>query len=415
MQKFDVAIVGAGASGIMAAITAKRNGASVILLEKNQSIGRKILSTGNGRCNITNKFTKAENYHGSSQNFIANILASFDQNKTISFFEKLSLVLKEEDNGRMFPKTNQAKTVVELLSHEIEALGIVLKTGKSVKMIKKKNDFGITLEDGSQIFAKKLILSSGGKASHQLGSSGDGYYFAKSLGILVKDIYAALVPLETKESWVKDLQGLKVEAKVSFYVRNQLISERTGDVMFTHYGLSGPAVMSQTGFIADKVKDGSVSVRMDFEFEKTVKELDSEIASIFNTFGQKTAKNALIGMVPLNLICVIMRELNIDEKRKAAEISKLQRAQIVDCLKSMTLHVSSLRPLKEAQVTRGGISESEIIADTLECKKHKGLYFAGEVLDVDGDSGGFNLQWAWSSGYVAGINASKSAKINKED
>jgi len=407
MIKYDVAIIGAGPSGIMAAIVAKNNGANVILVEKNDVIGRKILATGNGRCNITNKFTKVENYHGSNPEFVRSVISSFDQHKTIKFFENMGLILKEEDRGRMFPRTNQAKSVVDILSHELEQLNVVVRLNTEVKKIDKNPSWQMTLSDGSTINSEKLILTTGGRASHQFGSSGDGLFWAKNLGVSSKNIYAALVPMETSESWVKQVQGLKAEAKASFFVDNELVSKRFGDLIFTHYGISGPAIMSQARFVAPFVENKTVQVKLDFVEEKSNKELDEIIARIFNASGHKSVKNALVGMVPANLIPIILSQSDVSGDEGVSRISKIQRGNIVTNLKSLTLKISKLRPLKEAQVTRGGIMVDEINTKTLESKKVKGLYFAGEILDVDGDSGGFNLQWAWSSGYVAGASSAK--------
>ncbi|MCX6810016.1 MAG: NAD(P)/FAD-dependent oxidoreductase [Candidatus Berkelbacteria bacterium] len=406
-MKYDVAIIGAGPAGIMAAITAKQNGASVILIEKNEAIGRKILATGNGRCNITNKFAKVENYHGSSPEFIKNVLSAFDQHKTMKFFDDLGLILKEEDRGRMFPRTNQAASVVDILAHELERLKVDIKLNAEVKKIEKNDGWEIVLADGSKINSGKLILTTGGRAAHQFGSSGDGHFWMKNIGHKVEDIYAALVPLETKETWVTDVQGLKVEAQASFFVDEKLVSQKSGDLIFTHFGLSGPAIMSQAGIIAPFVGNKTVQVKLDFIGEKSAKELDEMIAKIFNSSGAKSTKNALVGLVPAKLIPIILHESKISDNKIAAEISKIQREEIVKNLKSLTLNISKLRPLKEAQVTRGGISTDEINSETLESKKIKGLYFAGEIMDVDGDSGGFNLQWAWSSGHLAGKSCTK--------
>ncbi len=404
-MKYDIVIIGAGPAGIMAAITAKQNGASVILIEKNPAIGRKILATGNGRCNITNRLAKVENYHGSNPEFIGSVLKSFDQHETIKFFENLGLILKEEDRGRMFPRTNQATSVVDILSHELSRLEVEIKLNSEVKKIETNDGWKIRLTDGSEIICKKLILTTGGKAAHQFGSSGDGLFWSKNLGVQIEPTFAALVPMETKESWVKNVQGLKAEAQASFFVDNKIISQRSGDLIFTHYGVSGPAIMSQARFIAPFIDKANIKVELDFVKDNSAKELDEIISKIFNSAGHKSVKSALVGMVPANLISIILAESNINESKKVAEISKSERQLIVKNLKALTLHILKLRPFKEAQVTRGGITTDEINPETLESKKIKSLYFAGEIMDVDGDSGGFNLQWAWSSGYLAGKSA----------
>lgn len=406
-MKYDVAIIGAGPAGIMAAISASKCGAGVILIEKNEAIGRKILATGNGRCNITNKFAKVENYHGSNPEFIRSVLSAFDARETMEFFEDLGLILKEEDRGRMFPRTNQATSVVDILTHELRKLKVETKLGCEIKRIANKSGWEITTSDGAIINSDRLVLTTGGRASHQFGSSGDGLFWSKNLGLLIEDVYPSLVPVETEETWVKEAQGLKAEAEARFFIDEKLVSKASGDLLFTHYGLSGPAIMSQARSIAPYVENKDIKVELDFMPEKSAKELDAIIAKIFNVSGAKSVKNALVGLVPAKLIPIILCESGIEERKNAAEISKVQRNKIGQNFKSLTLKISKLRPFKEAQVTRGGISTDEIDPKTLESKKIKNLYFAGEIMDVDGDSGGFNLQWAWSSGHLVGLNSAK--------
>lgn len=405
MQKYDVAVIGGGAAGMMAAITASDSKKRVVLIEKNPILGRKILATGNGRCNITNKFTNTDRYHGAKPEFIASILDQFDQTKTINFFQDLGLLLKEEDNGRMFPRTNQASSIIKVLTDKLQENQVRVLLGDSVTSIDK--GFNLTLASGASVQTDKLIVTTGGKASHFLGSSGDGYFWAKNLGHSVTPIYAALVPLETVEKWPKDIQGIKVEAKVSIFSDGKIISQKSGDLLFTHFGVSGPAVMSQARVIAPLIGKSKVTLSIDLFSDLSFPELDKMVASVFEKNGKKTVKNALIGILPEKMISLILKLSDVTGDKKAAEISKSQREKIIQSMKSLVLTVSALRPLKEAQVTSGGVECREIDSDTLESKIVKNLFFAGEILDVDGDSGGFNLQWAWSSGYVAGKNSSK--------
>lgn len=404
-MKYDIAIIGAGPSGIMAAITAARKGKRVLLLEKNPAIGRKILATGNGRCNITNKKVTANNFHGGNSEFISNVLDSFSNIETMNFFENLGLVLKEEDRGRMFPRTNQAKSVVEILEHELKNLNVDIQTTTEIKSIDKNDCWIMKTADGNTFESQRLILTTGGKAAHQFGSSGDGIFWAMKLGHKIEPIFAALVPIEVTEEWVKRIQGIKVEAKASFYADDKIVSEKAGDLIFTHYGLSGPAIMSQSREIAPLL-DKNVEVKIDFIADKSEKELDDLIRKIFENNGAKTTKSALAGLIPMNLIPVILDQSYVSDDLKCAGVSKSQRAEIVKNLKSLTFKVTKIRPLKEAQVTRGGVNVSEV-NNNLESKIVPSLFFAGEMLDVDGDSGGFNLQWAWSSGYLAGESAAK--------
>jgi len=402
METYELAIVGAGPAGLMATIAAAQKGKKVILLEKNELIGRKILATGNGRCNLTNKNINADSYHGASDAFIKNILGKFNQVQTMDFFESLGVALKEEDRGRIFPRSNQASTIVTALKQAIEESNITLKTNVTVKSVDKCSYFVIKTENGLSFEAKKLILSTGGKAAFQFGSSGDGIFWASKLGHKIVPIFAALVPIETKETWVKEVQGIKIEVKVTTKVDNKTIQESFVDCLFTHFGLSGPAVMAQAGKISPLLNSNSVKIFIDLYPEITEQDLDQKIEQIFKNNNKKTLSNSLLGLFPAKLVPIILSLAGVDQNKNASEISKTDRLKIVRCIKGTELTVKKVRPLKEAQVSRGGIDTTEIDQNTLESKLIKGLYFAGEIMDVDGDSGGFNLQWAWSSGFVAG-------------
>lgn len=407
MKIYDVIVTGAGPAGIMAAITAANKGQRVLLLEKNEQIGRKILATGNGRCNITNRNISVERYHGAKPEFILSILDQFNQVQTMEFFEKLGVILKEEDRGRIFPRSNQAATVVEALKHALEENNVQIKTSVSVVNISKEDMFRTETEDGSVYNSKKLIITTGGKAAYQLGSTGDGIFWAKNLGHKIVPFYASLAPLETKEEWVKNVQGIKITVNVKSFVDGNHVKTTTGDLLFTHYGVSGPAVLAQTGAISPFVEDKEVKLLIDMYPEATEQELDSKLQEIFQLNNKKSAKNILAGLLPAALAPIILEIAGLESEKKVAEISRTQRLAVVGTIKNLPLTIKKVRPLKEAQVTRGGIDAEGMDQNTLESKKINGLFFAGEVIDVDADSGGFNLQWAWSSGYVAGKNAAK--------
>lgn len=402
MKSYDVGIIGAGPAGMMAAITAARAGKRVILIEKNDSVGRKLLATGNGRCNLTNRNISLDRYHGADSLFIETVLDRFDPAETIKFFESMGVLVKEEDNGRIFPRSNQASTIVETLNQVLSENKVVVKAGSPVKAIEKENRFTIRTEDGDIIVADKLILTTGGKAAFQFGSSGDGIFWAEKFGHNIEAIYASLVPVETQETWTGDIQGVKIEARVRSFVDGKMIRESCGDCLFTHFGLSGPAIMAQSGQIASICGDSEVKIHLDLLPEMSDKELDEKLEEIFRNNGRRDIKNAIIGILPAKLAITILENSGINLRKNAAELSKKERLAIVQGIKDMVLSVKKVRPLKEAQVSRGGVDTLEIDPKTLESKLVRGLYFAGEIMDVDGDSGGFNLQWAWSSGFVAG-------------
>lgn len=408
--QYDVAVIGAGPAGIMAAIFAARGGARVVLLEKNDQTGRKILATGNGRCNLTNKNIELSRYHGQDVGFTRPIFSSFDQVGTMKFFEDMGVVLKEEDRGRIFPRTNQATTVTEALSHELQELGVEIKLGFTVKSIQHNSDWTITNDAGAQIFARNLILTTGGKAAHQFGSSGDGLFWAKNLGHTIVPIHAALAPIEVSEPWVSELMGIKLTAKVQLLANDELITRREGDIIFTHFGISGPAVMGLAREVDPIIEAKQVvQISIDLLPDITSEKLDSMIVDQIAANSKKLVSSIIAGFVPKNLVPRILSFSGIMIDTKAAEISKASRRNIIGTLKDFRLTVTKVRPLKEAQVTAGGVSTAEVDA-TLQSKIVPTLYFAGEILDIDGDSGGFNLQWAWSSGAVAGQGAAKEVK-----
>ena len=402
METYELAIIGAGPAGLMAAITASQKCRDIILLEKNEFIGRKVLATGNGRCNLTNKNISSDNYHGASAAFIESILRKFNQDQTMGFFESSGVALKEEDRGRIFPRSNQASTIVEAFKNAIEESDITLKTGINVKSVNRGSCFTIKTEEGQIFEAKKLILSTGGKASFQFGSSGDGIFWAGKLGHRIVPVFAALVPIETREIWVKEIQGIKIDAIITTKVDNKTIQKSSGDCLFTNFGLSGSAVMAQAGKISPLIGINTVKIFIDLYPEITEENLDQKLDQIFKINIRKTLSNSLAGLFSARLVPVILNLAEVDQNINASKISKTERHRIVKCIKGMELTVKKVRPLKEAQVSCGGIDTAEINQNTLESKLIKGLYFAGEIMDVDGDSGGFNLQWAWSSGFTAG-------------
>ncbi|MHB9035343.1 MAG: BaiN/RdsA family NAD(P)/FAD-dependent oxidoreductase [Armatimonadota bacterium] len=402
MKKYDVAIIGAGPSGMMAAIAASGNGKRVALIERNPQLGRKLLATGNGRCNLTNSCVTIDRYHGANMEFIETVLGSFDQHATLSFFEDLGLVLKEESNGRIFPRTNQASSVVEVLRQRLFRNNVHVLLDAQVVEIENPLLWKISLSSGKTLQSDKLIIATGGKAAHYMGSTGDGLYWAKKLGHSFTLTHAALVPIETVEQWPKDIQGIKVDACVWSTSDNKTIGKSAGDLLFTSYGVSGPAVMALAGNIAPLLKTSQVLLHIDLFPDINEDQLDRLIIRIFESDARKALRDALIGLLPSGMIPLIIKLAGLAEHTQVTSIQKNERLDIVRTLKDITLTVSKLRPYKEAQVTAGGVNSDEIDPLSLESKLVKGLHFAGEVLDAYGDSGGFNLQWAWSSGYVAG-------------
>lgn len=395
-------IIGAGPAGMMAAITASESGRRVMLVDRNPQIGRKLLSTGNGRCNLTNAELSIDRFHGASPDFIAAVINQFDQNDTMDFFRSLGLLLKQEDNGRIFPRTNQASSVVEVLRQRLRANRVEVALDTQVKSIDRDSNWRIDLIDGRSFEAIDLIVATGGRAAHQLGSTGDGLFWARKLGHSLTPMFAALVPIETAQSWPKEVAGVKIEARVQGLSKGQVIGESTGDLLFTTYGVSGTAAMALARPVAAALANDPVSLNIDMFSDMTTSQLDNLLSDVLTNAANISLCEAMIGMLPSPLIEIVCKSAGLDRAQKATQVTDKQCAKLAGVMKNLTLTVAKLRPYKEAQVTAGGVDCSEINPQTMGSKLHDNLYFAGEILDVDADSGGFNLQWAWSSGRVAG-------------
>jgi predicted Rossmann fold flavoprotein len=409
---YDICIIGGGAAGTMAAISAARElpSSKIIILEKNEILGRKILATGNGRCNLTNINASADDYYGSSRVFIKNVLNHLSPKDTIEYFNKIGVITKEEDRGRIFPRTNHASTVVNALEEELHKNNIEISLNQNVKNIDFNSNWEITTESGKIFLAKKIILTTGGRAAHQFGSNGDGlFWLNKKFRVELEEPHAALVPINLDFEHLKDIMGIKLVAELKLKKDEIEISASRGEIIFTHFGISGPAAMSLGRNITSANK---YTLLIDLLPEFTITELDNQIQALSQQNGNKNIKNIIAGFLPEKIAKIVCEISEINPLLKVAEISKNNRKIIINNLKALTFKVDGLRPLKEAQVTAGGIKESEINPNTLEIKKLKSAYVAGEIIDVDGRSGGYNLQWAWSSGYLAGVSVAR--EINNE-
>lgn len=403
-----IIVVGGGAAGMMAAIVAKRSGAEVILLERNDRVGKKLLATGNGRCNYTNLNININNYHGLNNQFALNALKEFNVYKTLEFFDCMGITPADEDNGKVYPLSFQSSSMLDVLRYEIAYLGVELITEAFVSEVIKKTRFIVKLKDGRTFEGDKVILATGGMAMPVSGSDGSGYSIAKSLGHTVTPIYPGLVQLKLEGNIFKQVNGVKFVGIAGVYHKNNLIIEDSGDILFTDYGISGPPILQISRKAIELINKGlDVELKISIIHTKTVEELKAYLIKRFSNMPIKTIEESLIGMINKKLILPILKELNIDKSTRAGAIKVNDMEKLAKLLTSWSFQVIGNKGWGQAQVTAGGVDTNEVIGTTMESNIVEGLYIIGELLDIDGDCGGYNLQWAWSSGYMAGINAVK--------
>ncbi|NLY47060.1 MAG: NAD(P)/FAD-dependent oxidoreductase [Tissierella sp.] len=404
-----IIVVGGGASGMMAAIVAKRNGADVTILERNDRVGKKLLATGNGRCNYTNTTinydTFLENYHGENPKFVYNALYSFDLYQTIDFFEMMGITPAVEDN-KVFPNSFQASSMLDVLRYEIENSGIELIVEAYVVDINKNKNFKLKLKDGRTFESDKVILATGGMAMPVSGSDGNGYSLAKSFGHKLIDILPGLVQLKLQGNIFKSIKGIKFPGVASLYSNDQLIMSDSGDILFTDYGISGPPILQLSRTALDYQRNQQdIKLRISIIPNRTKEDMVRYLAKRFEFMPKKTIQEALIGLINKRLIIPILKELNVDKDKNVSKLSTDELDSLANVLTSWEFEIIGSQGWGQAQVTAGGIDTKEIDDKTMESKLVKGLYMTGELLDIDGNCGGFNLQWAWSSGFVAGLHA----------
>lgn len=400
-----VVVIGAGPAGMMAAITASESN-EVILLDGNDRLGKKLFITGKGRCNVTNNKDISEffDYIPGNPYFLYSALYTFTNVDTINFFEKEGVKLKVERGGRVFPKSDKSSDIIKGLKNALQNKNIKIMLNSLVKDIIKKDDkiISVILENGKEILGDHFILATGGASYPLTGSKGDGQRFAKNIGHNIKELKPSLVPIEIKESIVTELMGLSLKnISLKIYEDNKKVYENIGEMIFTHFGISGPLVLTGSRFIKSNKK---YKVSLDLKPALTEKELDLRVQKDFKKYINKDFKNSLDDLLPKKLIPVIIRLSNIDENKKVNEITKEERKGLVSLIKNFNLNVKKLRSIDEAIVTAGGVDTKEIDPSTMKSKIITNLSFAGEVIDVDAFTGGYNVQIALSTGYVAGSN-----------
>ena len=403
-----VIVIGAGAAGLIAAGTAAKAADKVILIEKNDIIGKKLLITGKGRCNITNacEIEDMIQMYPTNGKFLYSALYTFTNDDIVSLIEGYGVKTKVERGGRVFPVSDKSRDVVDALKkyalqQNVELMHAevkeVLTDGEAVTGVKTNK--GI-------IQGERVIICTGGKSYHNTGSTGDGYKFAKSTGHTVTQLKPSLVPIVTDEKWLTELMGLSLKniSVTAYNSKNKRVYEDFGEMLFTHFGISGPVVLSMSTHLKETEK---YRIEIDLKPALTEEQLDARLLRDFEKFSKKHLLNSLDELLPKALIPVVIELSGIDAHKQVCNITKEERKKISELLKHLAVTFKAFRPIDEAIVTSGGVKVSEINPSTMESKKIQGLYFAGEVIDIDGYTGGYNLQAAFSTGYLAGMNAAQ--------
>ncbi len=405
----NVIVIGGGAAGMMAAIAAAQRGCKVVLLEKNEKLGKKLFITGKGRCNVTNAADMENLFANVCRNrkFLYSAFYGFDNMALMDFLEKEGCPLKTERGDRVFPVSDHSSDIIAAFSSAMRRLGVEVHLNTEVRSLLCAEGAvtGVTLTNGKVMKADKVIVCTGGVSYPSTGSTGDGYRFAESSGHGIVTPQPSLVPFEAKETWCRDLMGLSLK-NVSLRMvsgKKELYSD-FGEMLFTHFGVSGPLILSASAFYTGAP---DTMLYLDLKPALTTEQLDKRLLRDFDENKNKQFKNALNGLFPVKLIPVMISLSGISPEKKVNEISREERHRLMECIKNLPLSVKGTRGFEEAIITRGGIAVKDVNPSTMESKKVKGLYFAGEVLDLDALTGGYNLQIAWSTGYLAGESAAK--------
>jgi len=410
---YDVIVIGGGPSGIMAAGTAAENGARVLLLEKNATLGRKISITGKGRCNVTQaefdlRALVAD--YGLQGRFLYSAIHRFGPEDVINFFTSLGVPMKFERGGRVFPESDRAEDIIHALRLFLSRNNVEVLTETPVKglITRDQKAVGVRLVDGTELFADSVIVATGGLSYPSTGSTGDGFRFANITKHVIVTTMPALVPLTIAESWVKDLQGLSLKnVNLSLWLNGKKISDRFGEMLFTHFGITGPIVLDISKEVLATIPMGVTELRLNLKPALNLKQLDERLIRDFKEHGNKIFKNSLGELLPAKMISLVVYMSGINPDKPANSITKEERQRLVQLLSSLVMTPNGSMGYDLAIVTSGGVSTAEIDPRTMQSKKMANLYFVGEVLDVDGPTGGYNLQAAWSTGRLAGDSASK--------
>ena len=406
MRNYDGIVIGGGPAGMFAAITAARQGKKVLLLERNDRLGKKLLITGKGRCNVTNDCTQQEVLQNTPRNgrFLYSAMTAFPPEKTKAFFEDLGCALKTERGSRVFPVTDKAQSILDCLQKELRRLHVTVKTARVRHILTEDGHVtGVETQD-EKLFADWVILATGGASYPTTGSTGDGYAMAAELGHTIIPAEGSLVPLETAGTDCQEMQGLSlrnVGVKL-LNAKGKVLYKDFGELLFTHFGISGPTVLSASCHL----KGEGCRLVIDLKPALEESKLDDRLLRDLDMYQNRTMENALTDLLPRSMILVVLRRLDIDPNLQANSLTKQKRRELVQLLKAFCVEITGKRPVSEAIITSGGVKVSEIDPKTMASKKVPGLYFAGEIIDCDAYTGGFNLQIAWATAYAAGMAVS---------
>lgn len=404
-----IIIVGGGASGIIAAITAKNLGLDVAIIESNNRIGKKLLTTGNGRCNISNSNITMDRYHSANPNFFEPVLNSFSLSATISFFQELGLPLISLEEGKMYPMSLQSSSVIDILKASIEEKQIPVYIDTKVMDIKRlSGGFKLYTNTSTEYECEKLILCCGGKSAPNTGSDGSGFSLSKKLGHNIIEPIPALVQLKLSYPKLKALSGVKFDGMAELYINNKPFKKELGEILFTDYGISGPPILQLSREVSYSLLQGkNVTLKIDLIHNLNKDNLKEFLENHWGVFGYRSVHDSFIGIINKKIIPVLLKESGIENIHKSCwDLTWNEKQNIYSLLKEWEFEVVGTNGFNNSQVTAGGVNTLEINPNTLESIIVPNLYFCGEILDVDADCGGFNLQWAWASGVVAASNAS---------
>ncbi len=413
-----IIIIGGGAAGMMAALAASGNGNKVCLYEKNEKTGKKLYITGKGRCNVTNASDLEQVFKSiiSNPKFMYSAFYTMTNDMTMDMFQsELGIALKVERGNRVFPESDKSSDIIAGLLRAMKKRNVEIHLNTEVKELITENNIirGVRLHDGATDNGDSVIVATGGFSYQATGSTGDGYRWAKKTGHNVTDIFPALVPLEVKEEYAAELQGLSLKnVKVSIIKNNKVLYSDFGEMLFTHFGISGPVILSGSSYIVKSIKKGEkINISIDLKPAISNDTLDARILREFGEASNKDFRNSLGNLLPKSLIPVIIKLSGINQFKKVNEVTKEERKRLVGLIKAFPLTVKDTRGFNEAIITQGGVSVKDINPATMESKHIKGLFFAGEVIDVDALTGGYNLQIAWSTGWLAGQSAAGQRRL----